>query len=276
VAVTGFLVCGHRSSSPGIDNFGAGSQEPAALAATRSMLSGLETPAGSTLDPYSTACIAAAAVCWSSTLPPSTLTARTREQLKAAGATVLGHDCDDRRADAGCWWLFDYHGVHIGADIGSTGTDEATAGRYVALRVSTSDHPSAELVRPGSVTAASRPLGTWAVVSPLPSAWNMVASCSKPVIGGCNEYRNDWHHPVAVTSDLTQAAAALRVALTADGFRVDNARCYPPTSTHVGSCVTSGTRFRTLGGHDGESVFVALRAPDAAHVTVRISVTALP
>jgi hypothetical protein len=267
VAVVGLFTFTHRSTTPDLASFGSGSQNASDLAAARAMVVGLATPAGTTRDPYATACHSAATVCLSSALPTQTLLATTTEQLKAAGATVLTHSCP-AHSEASCSALFDFHAVHISALAGHDGGPPPGA-TYLALRV--------DLLTQGAdvLPTPSKALGSWASVNPLPPAWHLTATCTKPSAAACNAYRSDTKNPLPIATGLTQAFAAAKDSLTAAGFRIDQAACLPDTSGKLSHCLVAGARFRTLGGHDGELAVVALKAMDAGHVTAFVDVSAL-
>ena len=271
-AVFFFLPSGPKK----IEDFGPGLHDAAHLAATQALVAALPTPAGTTKDPYDTACITAVPLCFSSTLPTTTLLAEAKTLLTTAGATLLVQHCPapSDQITVLCHALYDVNGAHVTVEVGAHGMRTPTGGTYLALidgRPSALAGPSGA---PKPVSSAGSTLGTWATENPFPADWRLSATCAKPTTYGCLDYRHLRTVGAPISGSLQLAQAEARTSLTAAGFRIDVYTCYPGTANSPKHCLVAGARFRNLGGTGSLTAVVSLQAEDADHVTATADVQA--
>ncbi|BEP14467.1 hypothetical protein acdb102_27780 [Acidothermaceae bacterium B102] len=250
----------HRSQAPVIL---PGPQDAAQLAAARAFIDHLTVPAAARRDPYDSVCRVTTTYCvTSTTLPENDLVSQVADRVVGAGAkqnNLLGSCRVQSPAAINCTIRFDVGGARIEIRGGP--------GPYVA--VLPADVPE-------SRTPQGQALGPWSEVNPLPAGWVTTATCEMVLADGCQWYESDQPgepNRASVPGTLPLVYAQAGDALIAKGFLVNRAPCRV-ASNGAGACLLGGFQFRTLGGRDGESVQVMLRAADSARVTIEIRVNA--
>ena len=249
----------------------AGATDTAHVAAVKALVAALPASAGATLDPYGTWCDATAASCFTSTTQqPEALVSALSRTLVAKGATVRSHDCTEPQArpiqapDGACTAVVDYHGSRLELTASSRG--ESDNGGRTFLRI---DSP---LVNPITQGNRSTSLGPWASVDPLPAAWTTGVSCIKPADDGCRAYSQRAAGSPVIALPLAEVCNGIRASLRGPFFfGIDEGK--PATGSAQAYCRFYVHRYRSLGGQDGEGVFVGATSVDATSTTLTFAVT---
>lgn len=247
-----------------------GATDAAHVAAVKALVAGLPAPAGTTLDPYGTWCDAAAAACWTSTTQqPKVLASALTKSLVAAGSRVRSHQCVKPEArptpapDGTCVAVLDYHGSRI--DVVASSRGKPDNGGRTLLRL------DSLLVTPSGSSTRGAPLDAWATVNPLPIAWTTGVTCVTPVDDGCRLYRQPGPSSPVIALPRARVCARVRAALRGRFFVGMDDDMHATPTAH-GFCRIVAHRYRSLGGKDGEVVFVAGTSAGPTSTTLSVSI----
>jgi len=223
------------------------------------LVASLPPVAGSTRDPYDTACGMSTPYCVTSpSLSARQLALDVRRLLVARGAKIAGRlSCDVDAILAGCTSEVAFRGVTI--SVGSVGrrTLDGLSRPAAAYVVVVTENFEAD--------PPSRPLGAWATLGLFPAAWG-TPRCTAPVAGGCRHYAGT----LVIRAPLSQARRSIESRLASWGLAVDEARCEMYASG--AGCLFAGKKFRTLGGQDPVIVVLTAHADREGATSLRILV----
>lgn len=222
------------------------------------LVASLPPVAGSTRDPYDTACGMSTPYCVTSpSLSARQLALDVRRLLVARGAKIAGRlSCDADAMIAGCTSEVTFHGVTIGV---------ATAGRRTFGGLSRPAEAHVVVTEQFGVDPPSRPLGAWPTLRLFPPAWG-TPRCTAPVVGGCTHYDGT----LVIRAPLSQARRSIESKLASWGLALDEGRC--ETYASGAGCLFAGKKFRTVGGQDPVIVVLSAHADRDGATTVRILV----
>jgi len=226
------------------------------------LVASLPPVAGTTRDPYDTACGMSTPYCVTS--PSPSLSARqlvldVRRLLVARGATIAGRlSCDDVDAVlAGCTSAVTFHGVTIGVGAVGRRTFGGLSRPAAAYVIVVTEKLGAD--PPG------RPLGAWPTLGLFPAAWG-TPRCTAPVVGGCRHYAGT----LVIRAPLSQARRSIESKFASWGLALDEGHCQ--TYASGAGCLFAGKKFRTLGGQDPVIVVLSAHADRDGATSVRILV----
>jgi hypothetical protein len=244
-----------------------GATDPAHVSAAKAMLKTLPTPAGMTLDPYGTGCNITGLYCFtSSSVEPEAASAATTAALVAHGGRVRSHVCGGRDlVEHACQVIVDYHGSRIDVMAGPNLLRPGNARTHLLLSLSGADQR-----QPAS---ASAPYGSWKSVDPLPAGWTTGVTCTKPAATGCLVFDQQVLASPVIAVTAAEACSTVRRVMEGRYNLAVNAD-RPATATHAGGCNLFGHRYRTVGGTDGELLYVSVVTKNASHVVMRVRLDA--
>jgi hypothetical protein len=159
--------------------------------------------------------------------------------------------------------VLDYHGSRI--DMIASSLNKADNGGRSYLRL---DSP---LVSPMVNSDRSAALGAWATVDPLPAAWTVGVTCSRPTDDGCRGYSRPAAGSPVIALPLAQVCQGVRASMRGRFFfGIDEDK--PATASTHAYCEIVTSRHRSLGGKDGELVIVRATSVDPASTTLTFTV----